>query len=52
MDQRLMAGSTPLDVGMANAEYIDQLYRQFRANPAGMDGQWRAFFSEIESRTG
>ena len=44
-----MAISTPLDVGLANADYIEELYKEFRANPAAMDAQWAAFFGGIES---
>lgn len=42
-----MAASTPMDLGMANADYIDQLYRQYRTSPA--DARWNALFDAIEN---
>lgn len=43
-----MAGSIPLDVGLANADYVEYLYRQFRSNPGSVDAEWAAFFSAME----
>ncbi len=47
-----MALSTSIDVGLANAEYVEQLYAQFRSNPASIDSTWAAFFSALESQEG
>ena len=35
-------------VNRANADFIDQLYRQYKNDPASVDEQWRAYFSGFE----
>ena len=35
-------------VNRANADYIDQLYRQYRNDPASVAEQWRAYFAGFE----
>ena len=44
-----MAGTTPQDVGIANAEYVEGLYGQYRTSPASVDARWRAYFAGIEA---
>ena len=44
-----MASSSPLDLGIANADYIDHLYQQYRASSAGIDARWYALFDAIEN---
>ena len=36
------------DPSSANAEYIDQLYEQYRENPASLDAEWVGFFKGFE----
>jgi len=45
-----MAVSNLLDFGLANAEYVEQLYQEFRNNPTSVDAEWREFFAAAESR--
>lgn len=40
--------STPDFVNRANADFIDQLHEQYRADPASVDPTWRAFFQGLE----
>jgi 2-oxoglutarate dehydrogenase E1 component len=47
-----MAGTTPLDIALANPEYVDQVYQQFRANPNSVDQAWRAAFANLEMTPG
>ena len=42
-----MAASNLLNIGMANADYLDSLYRQYQANRADAD-RWQALFDAIE----
>ncbi|HEX8341743.1 MAG TPA: 2-oxoglutarate dehydrogenase E1 component [Tepidisphaeraceae bacterium] len=35
-------------VNRANAEYIEQVFQQYRKNPASVDEQWRAYFAGFE----
>ncbi|MDB5324635.1 MAG: sucA [Phycisphaerales bacterium] len=35
-------------VNRANADFIDQLYRQYKNDPASVDEQWRAYFAGFE----
>ena len=32
-----------------NAKYVEELYNNFKQNPAAVDAHWRQFFSEIEN---
>jgi 2-oxoglutarate dehydrogenase E1 component len=34
----------PFDPHTASAEYIDELYEQYRTRPESLDSQWVAFF--------
>src|SRR4051812_42055390 len=36
----------------ANAEYIEQLYEQYRQDPESVDETWRAYFSGFEAAGG
>src|SRR5215831_7229978 len=31
-----------------NADYIDDLYARYEADPASVDGEWRAFFESLK----
>ena len=37
-----------MDLDAANREYIDQLYEQYRTDPASLDEKWGAFFQGFE----
>ena len=39
-------------VNRANADYIDQLFRQFKKDPGSVDEHWRAYFSGFEMGVG
>ena len=34
-----------------NADYIDELYARYEADPQAVDGQWRAFFESLKDDT-
>lgn len=34
-----------------NAQYVDQLYRQFQANPDSVSGDWKSFFEGVDFAT-
>jgi len=40
--------SAPDFVNRANAEFIDQLYEQYRSDPESLEPTWRAFFAGLE----
>jgi 2-oxoglutarate dehydrogenase E1 component len=44
-----MAAQNPLDIGIANAEYIERVYSDYASAPAKVDTQWRSFFQAAES---
>jgi 2-oxoglutarate dehydrogenase E1 component len=39
-------------INRANADYIDQLYQQYQADPNSVDAYWRAFFAGFEAAGG
>ncbi|MGC4031230.1 MAG: hypothetical protein QM754_05720 [Tepidisphaeraceae bacterium] len=39
-------------VNRANADYIDQLFRQYKNDPASVPDQWQAYFSGFEMGSG
>src|SRR5690606_10208409 len=39
-------------VNRANADYIDQLYRQYKSDPASVSEPWRAYFAGFEMGAG
>src|SRR5262245_283563 len=36
-------------INRANAEYIEQLYRQYQSDPDSVDGRWAVFFAGLEA---
>ena len=46
-----MAVNTLLDLGLANAEYVEQLYQEFHKDPKSVDGQWAEFFAAVEAQS-
>ena len=39
-------------INRANAEYIDQLYQRYQADPRSVESHWRAFFAGFEAGGG
>ncbi|HUI24632.1 MAG TPA: 2-oxoglutarate dehydrogenase E1 component, partial [Candidatus Kryptonia bacterium] len=39
-------------INRANAEYVDRLYEQYRADPESVDSQWAFFFAGFEAASG
>src|SRR5205807_9086209 len=44
----LSMSPTPDSILHASAEYIEEQYRRFRADPASVPGDWAAFFAGFE----
>ncbi len=42
----------PVNISRANAEYVEQLYEQYRQDPQSVDAQWQAYFAGFDLASG